>query len=148
MSVLIIGFTAPFRAQQTGARIDVSRLGPQVGRVVPDFRLQDAQGKVWTRNSLMGPKGAMLGVLTLGGLVSVLQDSTHVTSSQHRIEFVHGDSDHHVTPDDAAAHSTLAENGETAEHLSFDEVRPIAQRSADAVREPFVVCHGNRCLSY
>ena len=28
--------------------------------MVPDFRLQDAQGKVWTRDSIMGPKGAML----------------------------------------------------------------------------------------
>jgi peroxiredoxin len=27
---------------------------------VPDFRLQDAQGKVWTLDSIMGPKGAML----------------------------------------------------------------------------------------
>jgi len=58
--VLFIGFTALFHAQQTGARIDVSRLGPQVGQVVPDFRLRDARGKVWTRDSIMGPKGAML----------------------------------------------------------------------------------------
>ena len=47
-------------AQQAPQKIDVSRLGPQVGQVVPDFRLQDAQGKVWTRDSIMGPKGAML----------------------------------------------------------------------------------------
>jgi hypothetical protein len=47
-------------AQQPSRKIDVSRLGPQVGQVVPDFRLQDAQGKVWTRESIMGPKGAML----------------------------------------------------------------------------------------
>ena len=48
---------APQPAQQI---IDVSRLGPQVGQVVPDFRLQDAQGKAWTRESIMGPRGAML----------------------------------------------------------------------------------------
>ena len=50
----------PARTQQPGARIDVSRLGPQVGQVVPDFRLQDGQGKVWTRDSIAGPNGAML----------------------------------------------------------------------------------------
>jgi peroxiredoxin len=44
--------------QQT--RIDVSKLGPQAGQTVPDFRLQDAQGKTWTRDSIMGPNGAML----------------------------------------------------------------------------------------
>jgi hypothetical protein len=47
-------------AQQPGARIDLSRLGPQVGQVVPDFKLQDAQGKVWTRDAIVGSKGAML----------------------------------------------------------------------------------------
>ena len=47
-------------AQQPAQKVDVSRLGPQVGHVVPDFRLQDAQGKAWTRDSIMGPKGAML----------------------------------------------------------------------------------------
>ena len=47
-------------AQQPSQTIDVSRLGPQVGQVVPDFRLRDAQGKMWSRDSLMGPKGAML----------------------------------------------------------------------------------------
>ncbi|HEX7796238.1 MAG TPA: peroxiredoxin family protein [Vicinamibacterales bacterium] len=41
-------------------KIDVSKLGPQVGQVVPDFRLSDQNGKVWTRASIMGPKGALL----------------------------------------------------------------------------------------
>lgn len=40
--------------------IDVSKLGPQVGEVVPDFHLSDQTGKTWTRQSIMGPKGAML----------------------------------------------------------------------------------------
>src|SRR5262245_10912774 len=46
----------------TGAptKIDVSKLGPQVGQVVPDFRLSDQNGKIWTRTSIMGPKGALL----------------------------------------------------------------------------------------
>jgi len=58
------------------------------------------------------------------------------------------DSDHQVIPHNAAAHSPLIEKGQTAEHLSFCEVLPIGQRSADAVCEPFVVRHENRCLSY
>lgn len=57
---LLLSLGLPARAQQAPQKIDVSRLGPQVGQAVPDFRLQDAQGKVWTRDSIMGPKGAML----------------------------------------------------------------------------------------
>jgi cytochrome oxidase Cu insertion factor (SCO1/SenC/PrrC family) len=41
-------------------RIDVSKLGPQVGQRVPDFDLKDQNGKTWTLKSLVGPKGAML----------------------------------------------------------------------------------------
>lgn len=41
-------------------RIDVSKLGPQVGQIVPDFRLSDQSGRIWTRASIMGPKGALL----------------------------------------------------------------------------------------
>jgi hypothetical protein len=41
-------------------KIDVSKLGPQVGERVPDFSLKDQDGKVWTLQSIMGPKGAML----------------------------------------------------------------------------------------
>ena len=40
--------------------IEVSKLGPQVGQPVPDFSLKDQNGKVWTRQSIMGPRGAML----------------------------------------------------------------------------------------
>lgn len=42
------------------APVNVSALGPQVGQSVPDFRLTDQTGKSWTRDSIMGPKGAML----------------------------------------------------------------------------------------
>jgi hypothetical protein len=47
---------------QTTARpkIDVSKLGPQVGERVPEFSLNDQNGKTWTLESIMGPKGAML----------------------------------------------------------------------------------------
>lgn len=41
-------------------RIDVSRLGPQVGERVPEFSLPDQRGEIWTRESIMGPAGAML----------------------------------------------------------------------------------------
>jgi hypothetical protein len=44
----------------TRARIDVSKLGPQVGERVPDFNLKDQSGQSWTLQSMMGPKGAML----------------------------------------------------------------------------------------
>src|SRR6266849_3041755 len=40
--------------------VDVSKLGPQVGERVPDFNLKDQNGKSWTLQSIMGPKGAML----------------------------------------------------------------------------------------
>lgn len=42
------------------ARIDISKLGPQVGERVPDFSLRDQAGKTRTLQSIMGPKGAML----------------------------------------------------------------------------------------
>jgi hypothetical protein len=41
-------------------RIDVSKLGPQVGERVPDFSLKDQTGRTQTLQSIMGPKGAML----------------------------------------------------------------------------------------
>jgi cytochrome oxidase Cu insertion factor (SCO1/SenC/PrrC family) len=46
--------------QTSPQKIDVSKLGPQVGDRVPDFSLQDQNGKVTTLQSIMGPKGAML----------------------------------------------------------------------------------------
>ena len=46
--------------QYVPLKIDVSKLGPQVGERIADFRLPDQSGKVWTRDSLMGPKGLML----------------------------------------------------------------------------------------
>jgi peroxiredoxin len=46
--------------QAAAERIEVQKLGPQEGQVIPDFRLPDAQGRVWTRDALMGPNGLML----------------------------------------------------------------------------------------
>jgi peroxiredoxin len=41
-------------------KVDVSKLGPQVGTTVPDFSLTDQRGKRQTLQSVMGPKGAMI----------------------------------------------------------------------------------------
>lgn len=61
ISILAVG-TASVLSSQTAQRqkIDVSKLGPQVGDRVPDFSLKDQNGKLWTLQSLMGPKGVML----------------------------------------------------------------------------------------
>ena len=63
IATLIIGLTWMVYANTstpTRTRIDLSELGPQVGERVPDFSLQDQNGKTWTRESIMGPNGAML----------------------------------------------------------------------------------------
>ena len=61
---LLAGLIATPRARQapTAARtaIDVSTLGPQLGQRIPDFTLTDQNGKTWTNESILGPKGAML----------------------------------------------------------------------------------------
>jgi hypothetical protein len=60
---LILACALQFAAgAQSPARpkIDVSKLGPQVGERVPDFNLKDQSGKTWTLESIMGSKGAML----------------------------------------------------------------------------------------
>jgi len=58
-AVLSAVMLVPMAAQQR-QKIDVSKLGPQVGERVPDFSLKDQSGKTWTLPSIMGPKGAML----------------------------------------------------------------------------------------
>jgi hypothetical protein len=42
------------------AQVDVGRLGPQIGDVVPALRVTDHRGSVQTLASLAGPKGTML----------------------------------------------------------------------------------------
>ena len=62
-AVLVAGLLiqAPSMAQTTQRqKIDVSKVGPQVGERVPDFSLLDQNGKTQTLQSIMGPKGAML----------------------------------------------------------------------------------------
>ena len=61
VAFLLTGLLAlPVAAQQGPASIDVASLGPQIGDQIADFRLEDQQGRVWTRDSIMGPNGAML----------------------------------------------------------------------------------------
>jgi hypothetical protein len=62
-SALILMLAAPIPTTgqtTTSSKIDVSKLGPQVGEQVPDFSLKDQNGRIQTLQSIMGPKGAML----------------------------------------------------------------------------------------
>jgi len=47
-------------SQPVRQKIDVSKLGPQVGQRVPDFNLADQTGRTRNLESIMGPRGAML----------------------------------------------------------------------------------------
>lgn len=57
---ILIAVSFRAHAQVPREKIDVSKLGPQVGEKVPDFSLKDQYGNVQTLKSIMGPKGAML----------------------------------------------------------------------------------------
>ncbi len=58
LSALVLGF--PSQAMQSRTPIEVASLGPQVGERVPDFSLPDQNGRVWTRDSILGPSGAIV----------------------------------------------------------------------------------------
>ena len=59
--IAVLVTQAPGAAQTTARpKIDVSKLGPQVGERVPDFSLKDPNGQTQTLQSIMGPRGAML----------------------------------------------------------------------------------------
>jgi hypothetical protein len=47
-------------AAQQPAAVDTSKLGPQVGAVIPAFSGVDQSGKTQSLESLSGPKGLML----------------------------------------------------------------------------------------
>jgi hypothetical protein len=57
---LLTGVLLPMAQEQNRERIDVSKLGPQVGERVPDFTLVDQTGRTQNLQSIMGPRGAML----------------------------------------------------------------------------------------
>ncbi len=62
LATFFMGMTTWAARAQTSTRtkIDVSKLGPQVGERVPDFSLTDQHGNTRTLQSIMGSKGAML----------------------------------------------------------------------------------------
>lgn len=60
VSALWPGSANAGQAAQGRQKIDVSRLGPQVGQRVPDFNLRDQAGRMRNLQSVMGPRGAML----------------------------------------------------------------------------------------
>ena len=55
LAALMLGF--PSQAMQSRTPIEVASLGLQVGEQVPDFSLPDQNGRVWTRDSILGPNG-------------------------------------------------------------------------------------------
>jgi len=57
---MVVLVTVSVYGQAPRTRVDVSKLGPQVGERVPDFRLVDHTGTEQTLQSIMGPRGAML----------------------------------------------------------------------------------------
>ena len=66
ISVVVVLALSPGAFAQTPgssgvrAKIDVSKLGPQVGDRVPEFSLKDQNGRVTTLETAAGPKGTML----------------------------------------------------------------------------------------
>jgi len=60
LSVWGVGDAAAQAPASGRARVDVSKLGPQVGERVPDFSLPDQTGRVRDLQSIMGPRGAMI----------------------------------------------------------------------------------------
>ena len=59
LAALSIGFPALATAQES-QEIDLGALGPQIGDTVPDFSLPDQFGQLQTRESILGPNGAIL----------------------------------------------------------------------------------------
>lgn len=60
VSILVLLTAVHADAQEARLHIDVSKLGPQVGDRVPDFKLFDQDGRQQTLQSIMGRRGAML----------------------------------------------------------------------------------------
>ena len=60
VALLSAGSLDGSQAAQRRQKLDVSKLGPQVGQRVPDFNLRDQSGALRNLQSIMGPRGAML----------------------------------------------------------------------------------------
>ena len=59
-SIVVLAVLHPMAQERTRERIDVSKLGPQVGERVPDFSLVDQTGRTHNLQSIVGRRGAML----------------------------------------------------------------------------------------
>ncbi len=60
LGILVAALVSVSPSAQQVRKVNVSKLGPQVGAAVPDFGLPDQHGKTRTLRSVMGPKGAMI----------------------------------------------------------------------------------------
>jgi peroxiredoxin len=60
VAFLVVATALVHPIAQERSRIDVSKLGPQVGERVPDFNLLDQSGKTRNLRSIVGTRGAML----------------------------------------------------------------------------------------
>ena len=62
LAALSIGVTGAGKPQPGAAttKVDLERLGPQVGSRLPDFTLRDQRGSPRALTSLLGPKGALI----------------------------------------------------------------------------------------
>jgi len=60
LPLFVVLFAAQAQTQGNRTRVDVARLGPQVGERVPDFTLLDQTGKSQSLQSILGRRGAML----------------------------------------------------------------------------------------
>lgn len=64
LMVVVLAMSSPAAGGQGSPqgrqRVDVAKLGPQVGQQVPDFNLPDQTGRMRTLQSIMGPRGAMI----------------------------------------------------------------------------------------
>jgi len=58
--LLVAALVATALPAQSRAPVDVQALGPQVGDVVPDFRLPDQHGVERSLDQIMGPRGALI----------------------------------------------------------------------------------------
>ena len=58
--IVLSGMLRPLAQEPGRERVDLSKLGPQVGERVPDFSLIDQSGRTRNLRSILGSRGAML----------------------------------------------------------------------------------------
>jgi hypothetical protein len=60
-AVLLCGsLLLSFAAGAQPEAIDLSKRGPQVGEMIPEFSLPDQHGKLWSDQTILGENGTML----------------------------------------------------------------------------------------